>query len=303
MRERRERGAEPPLCAPSPEPHAEPAPEQREGTMRGGNPPTPWRGRGRSAERETPRPSLFSPGAGRGSPAGLSQASPVPPRGRRRAEGQSGGGRSLSAASSHPHGKPSSPRLGRTPPLLSPSRLPLPWPPSPPVRQSPARRSRPPSPSSRCNGSGAESGAEPSGSSCRRQALNPLPAGKKPTGERGRLTPPARRRRGCRSRAAPFAGRGERLPPAGARVSPPTPSPSSIGRPRTRRGRGIGTGTPARVAGAQWWLRGGPPPPRCPGARRHYSPSFPLPWLGSRRMVIDGMGKKGFYSGLGSPAW
>lgn len=148
----------------------------------GREPAAPAEGKREIGGRETPRPSRFFPRAGRGSAAGSPAAEPRPAPGQKE-----GGGTERQRQVSKrrfvpsPQGAPVA-RPGRALPL-PPSRLPLPWPLSPPVRQSPARRSRPPSPSSRCNGSGAESGAEPSGGSrSRRQALNPLPAGSEPTG-------------------------------------------------------------------------------------------------------------------------
>lgn len=192
----------------------------------GREPTAPAEGRGRAAGGDTPRLSLFLPGAGRGSPAAGPTANPVPPRGTRRAEGRSGGGRSAGTASSQPHGETLLAAAGSHTPL-PPGRLPLPWPPSPPARQSRARRSLPPSPSSRCIGSGAERGAEPSGGAAAARRLTRSPPAAIPPAARA-LNPCGAAQAGLPSRAEP--------PPAPAEASesrrralglphPPAPRP------------------------------------------------------------------------------
>lgn len=182
VREARAGSGRPPRPAPPPLPPHGPA-----GRNNGGeNPPPPLWGGGRPAERETPAPlSLLPPRGGMGlGCGGTAAAEPLPAPAGEKEGGGTEWGRQVSSCI--PTGSPPRPDRVEPPPL---SRLPLPWPPSPPSRRSPARRSLPPSPSSRCNGSGAESGAEPSGGSRRRRPpLNPLPAG-----QRGGLTPPAPR--------------------------------------------------------------------------------------------------------------
>lgn len=245
-----------------------PAPEQRKKQW-GREPTAPAEGRGRAAARQTPRFSLFLPGAGRDSAAAGPTGNPVPPRGTRRAEGRSGGGRSPGTASSQSYGETLLAAAGSHPPL-PPGRLPLPWPPSPPARRSRARRSLPPSPSSRCMGFGAERGAEPSGGAAAARRLTRSPPAAIPPAARA-LNPCGAAQAGLPSRAAPCAGRGERVPPPGARASPPTRSPSSIRRPGDRR---RGSGTSPRAAGAQWWRRGVSPLPG-PHARIALLPIHP----------------------------
>lgn len=226
-----------------------PAPEQRKEQW-GREPIAPAEGRGRAAARQTPRLSLFLPGAGRDSAAAGPTANPVPPRGTRRAEGRSGEGRSPGTASAQSHGETFLAAAVSHPPLL-PGRLPLPWPPSPPARRSRARRSLPPSPSSRCMGSGAERGAEPSGEAAAARRLTRSPPAAIPPAARA-LNPCGAAQAGLPSRAEP--------PPAPAEASesrrralglphPPAPRPPYGGPETGGGGAGPRRGRPARNGG------------------------------------------------------
>lgn len=279
VRERRA-GERSPLHAPHGRRTPIPAPEQREGTM-GPRIYRPRGGKRESAGRESPRLSPFLPGAGRGSAAAAGPtANPVPPRGRRRAEGRNGGGRSPGTASSQPHGGTLLAAAGSHPPL-PPGRLPLPWPPSPPARQSRARRSLPPSPSSRCMGSGAQRGAEPSGGAAAARSLTSSPPAAIPPAA-GAINPCGAAQAGLPCPAEP--------PPAPAEASvsrrrslglphPPAPRPPYGGPETGGGGAGPRRGRPARNGG------GG----ECPryratrAPRTHRSPPYPPPWFSSRR--------------------
>lgn len=149
--------------------------------------------------------------AGRGLPA----AREVPARLRCRGAGQEQqhekrpragsvvrGSRGARTHPPRPHrtmGRAKPPAQPRVPPARPRPRPRLPLLPRPPGRQSRARRSLPPSPSSRCN----SPGAEPSGSRRRRRrspALNPVAAGGRGRGRVGRG--------GAGRRAGPVAARG-----------------------------------------------------------------------------------------------
>lgn len=268
-----------------------PSPRRSSGKEQWGREPTaPAEGRGRAARRESPRPSLFLPGVGQGSAAAGPTANPVPPRGRRRAEGAGGGGRSPGTASSQPHGGTLLAAAGSHPPL-PPGRLPLPWPPSPPARQSRARRSLPPSPSSRCMGSGAERGAEPSGGAAARRLTRSPPAAIPPAA--GALNPCGAAQAGLPSRGEPAPAPAEasdsRRPALGL-PHPPAPRPPYGGPETGGGGAGPRRGRTARNGG------GG----ECPryratrAPRTHRSPPYPPPGFSSGRRkgkVMDGTRK------------
>lgn len=179
VRERRD-GERSPLRAPHGA--ARRSPCRSSGKEQWGREPTaPAEGR---AARRDPAPLSVLGRGGTGSAAAGPTANPVPPRGRRRAEGRSGGGRSPRTAPSRPHGGTLLAAAGSHPP--SPAR--------PITAAVAAESSRPPEPGSPLAPSvaifplyglrsGARCGAE--WRSRGRQALNPLPAGSDPAGSGG----------------------------------------------------------------------------------------------------------------------
>ncbi|XP_053799529.1 collagen alpha-1(III) chain-like [Vidua chalybeata] len=287
---RGETGAEPPPC-PSRAPHAVPRAGAAGRNNGGENPPPPLREEGEPQGRR-PRASLCScPGRDGARRQRVPRRTPSRPGGEGgRRDGAVEAGLQAPLRPS-PMGKPSSRRLDRTP-RLPPGRLPLPWPPSPPARQSRARRSLPPSPSSRCIGSGVERGAEPSGGAAAARRLTRSPPAAIPPGA-GALNPCGAAQAGLPSRAEP--------PPAPAEASdsrrralglphPPAPCPPYGGPETGAGGAGPRRGRPARNGGGGECLRYRAT--RAP--RTHRSPPHPPPWFSSRRRkgkVVDGTKK------------